>query len=91
MPNCCWMIHKGSTGIGHRDRIPASSGLSGKIIGDKRMMLIYAEACGNSEVWSGRDTASIMGSMNKMLNAKGDWFMNAEEAVHYGFCDEVFE
>jgi ATP-dependent protease ClpP protease subunit len=54
-------------------------------------MFIYAEACSNAEAWSGKDAASIMGSMNKMLNAKGDWFMNATEAVYYGLCDEVFE
>lgn len=90
MPHCCWMIHKGSTGIGHRDRIPARQWAKWEDFGDKRMMFIFAEACGNADAWSGKDTASIMGSMNKMLNAKGDWFMNAEEAVHYGFCDEVF-
>ncbi len=91
MPSCCWVIHKGSSGIGHRDRIPARQWAKWEDYCDKRMLFIYAEACSNSEAWSGKESASIMGSMNKMLNAKGDWFMNATEAVYYGFCDEVFE
>ena len=91
MSNCCWLIHKGSTGIGHRDRIPAKQWAKWEDYCDKRMMSIYAEVCSNSEAWSGKDTTTIMSSMNKMLNAKGDWFMNATDAVHYGFCDEVYE
>ena len=54
------------------------------------MMAIYAEACGNAGAWLGKDLSTVISSMNKMLNARGDWFMNAEEAVHYGFCDEVW-
>tara|TARA_R110001599_G_scaffold299806_1_gene504865 strand:+ start:671 stop:1309 length:639 start_codon:yes stop_codon:yes gene_type:complete len=90
MPNCCWMIHKGSTGIGDRDRIPARQWAKWEDFGDRRMMAIYAEACGNAGAWLGKDLSTVISSMNKMLNARGDWFMNAEEAVHYGFCDEVW-
>ena len=91
MPSCCWMIHKGSTGIGNRPRTEARQWAKWEDYADKRMMAIYAESCQGAEMWEGKDVTSIMSSMSKMLNGRGDWFMSATEAVSYGFCDEVFE
>tara|TARA_R110002167_G_scaffold31378_3_gene103071 strand:- start:649 stop:1290 length:642 start_codon:yes stop_codon:yes gene_type:complete len=91
MPSCCWMIHKGSTGIGNRPRTEARQWARWEDYTDRRMMTIYAESCQGAEMWEGKDVTSVMSSMSKMLNGRGDWFMSAHEAVSYGFCDEVFE
>tara|TARA_R110002167_G_scaffold93413_1_gene250359 strand:+ start:1207 stop:1845 length:639 start_codon:yes stop_codon:yes gene_type:complete len=90
MPSCCWMIHKGSTGIGSRPRTEARQWAKWEDFTDRRMLAIYAEACQGAEMWEGKDITSVMSSMSKMLNGRGDWFMSATEAVNYGFCDELY-
>jgi ATP-dependent Clp protease protease subunit len=59
------------------------------------MLDIYAKRCTKGayfeEKYQGGQT---MGKVKNFLNTKlksGDWYINAEEAVHYGFADKIID
>ena len=59
------------------------------------MLDVYARRCINGpyfqEKYSGNPT---IGKVKNFLNTKlksGDWYINSEEAVYYGFADEVID
>ena len=90
MPNCCWLLHKGSTGMGsHLTRTQAKSWSAWEDYCDNRMFDIYVDKCKNSIYYEGKKDSQIKSLLKRKLEARGDWFMTAEEAVAYGFADAV--
>ena len=90
MPNCCWLIHRGTTGIGnHLTRNQTKSWAAWEEHSDDRMFNIYVEKCKKSIYYKGKKDHQIKSILKRKLDAKGDWFMTAEEAVEHGFADAV--
>ena len=90
MPNCCWLLHKGTTGIStHLTRNQAKSWAAWEDYCDKRMIDIYTSKCINSIFFEGKSESYVRSAIKRKLDAKGDWFLTAEEAVEYGLTDEV--
>ena len=90
MPNCCWLIHRGSTGIGsHLTRKQAKSWAAWEDYADRRMIDIFTEKCKDSIYYKGRKDSQIRSDIKRKLDMKGDWFLTSEEAVEYGFADVV--
>ena len=90
MPSCCWMIHRGTTGIGdHLTRKQAKSWAAWEAHGDKRMIEIFASRCKKSPFYKGKTDSQIRSDIKRKLDTRGDWFLTSEEAVKYGFADSV--
>jgi len=90
MPNCCWLIHKGTTGIGgHLTRTQTKSWSDWENYADKRMIDVYLERCKKSIYFKGRKESQVRAMLKRKLESKGDWFLTSEEAVEYGFADSV--
>ncbi|GAH69628.1 unnamed protein product, partial [marine sediment metagenome] len=57
---------------------------------NERMLEIYAERCKNGEFFKGQQRRTIIDYIRKKLQEKTDWILTAEEAIHYGFADEIY-
>ena len=92
MPNCCWMIHRGSTGIGsHLTRKQTKSWAEWEMQCDNRMINIFTEKCKGSIYHKGKKDSQIKSDIKRKLDTKGDWFLTSREAVDYGLADEVYK
>lgn len=90
MPSCCWLIHRGTTGIGnHLTRKQAKSWAAWEEHADKRMVDIYAAKCVKSEKYKDRSESYVRSDIKRKLDTKGDWFLTSQEAVEHGFADVV--
>lgn len=90
MPNCCWLIHRGTTGIGpHLTRKQAKSWSAWEDFCDKRMVEIYTEKCKSSNYYKDKKESQVRSDIKRKLDMKGDWFLTPDQAVHYGFADTV--
>jgi len=89
MPDCFFMMHHGSAG--GEDTVRGMLTFAEQIAKDKsRMMEVYVWRCAGSEAFKDMSERQIENFLEKKLQLKQEWFMNAEEAVHYGFADGVF-
>lgn len=91
MPNCDWLIHDGSIDTGDMT-IRQFNSYHGYIDAMRRHMLeIYTDSCAatGSEFHDMKRNA-VKNFIRRKLQAKEDWWFNAEEAVTYGFADGVF-
>jgi ATP-dependent protease ClpP protease subunit len=90
MPNCCWLIHRGTTGISpHLTRKQARSWACWEDFCDKRMIDIYVAQCKKAPYHKGKKESQVRSEIKRKLDAKGDWFLTAEEAVEFGFANAV--
>ena len=90
MPNCCWLIHRGTTGIStHLTRNQAKSWAAWEDHCDKRMIDIYVSKCMSSIFYKGKSESYVRAAIKRKLDSKGDWFLTSDEAVEYGFADAV--
>ena len=90
MPNCCWLIHRGTTGISpHLTRKQAKSWSTWEDYCDRRMIDIYVARCKKAAYYKGKKESQVRSDIKRKLDAKGDWFLTAEEAVEFGFADTV--
>ena len=90
MPNCLFMIHDGGEGTnGTHNQVQSWAEICKK---QRELMLnIYAEKCQNGEAFHGLTIAKVKSKLNAILKEKEDWYMTAEEALAYGFIDEIIE
>ena len=89
MPDCLFMVHEGS--CGGEDTCKGMRTFMEEV--DKatdRMMDVYSERCEGSEGFDGMSRDQIEKYIRKKMDMKQEWFMDAEEAVRYGFADGVF-
>ena len=91
MPNCIFMCHYGSSDL--TGDFLSSQNFS---IVDKQnmqsMIDIYAERCHKSGAYfkDREDTLSKVKSYIKRKMKDGDWYMTAEQAIFYGFADQLY-
>lgn len=89
MPNCHFMFHFGSTGIGHREYISAHSWAEIEKAQTKVMMNMYAKRCANGEFFQDKSEYQIKRFLDSKFKTKGDWHLLPEEAKYYGFIDKL--
>lgn len=88
MPNCVFMIHEGSIHLGGTHK-------QGQVwaAADKRnalqMLDIFASRCMNGPGFQGKTPSQIKKFLQHKFNSKEDWIITAEEALYYGFIDEI--
>ena len=89
MPNSYFMVHYGSSGYYGQYQNVQNWNKYEKYICDI-MMTIYAQRCVEGEFFKSKKYT--VDKVKKYLYNKfksGDWYLSAEEAVHYGFADGV--
>lgn len=93
-PNTYFMTHFGSTETGGHYLNVQNWVQYEKHLCDV-MLNIYANRCISGAYFQDRyDKKPTIGKVKNFLNTKlksGDWYINAEEAVHYGFADEIID
>ena len=86
-PDMEMMVHFGSTEF-------SGEALAVKTYADftknssNKLLHIYAEKCKEAEYFSGQTQAKVASYLRTKIKDKGDWWMNAEEAIMYGFADD---
>lgn len=91
MPNAYFMCHFGSSGhIGNYLDVQQSAAFE-KRFTDK-MFEIYTEVCANGKFFIEQNPLPSPGKIKAFLKRKfkeGDWYLDAEESVYYGFADGI--
>lgn len=90
MPDTEFMIHHGSIGL-HGDSMAVKSAVDVNERLCKRMLTIFARRAIVGPYFKERDytEAKIASYIDKKIRAKIDWYLTAEEAIHYGFADGI--
>lgn len=92
MPNAYFMAHYGSVGF-NGNYLDASKYLEFQKRSTEKMIDIYAESAKNGKFFKEKMGTEV--SEHKIKNylkrklKDGDWYLNANEAVYYGFADGV--
>jgi ATP-dependent Clp protease protease subunit len=90
MPNCVFMCHYGSTSLTGEYLNAQNYAVIDKN-NMNNMINIYAERCIKGEFFRDRDySLSKVKSYIKRKMKDGDWYMDSESALEYGFIDNVF-
>jgi ATP-dependent protease ClpP protease subunit len=91
MPHTCFMVHNGSYSTeGHYDAVLSEVDFYKK--SESAMLDIYAEKCQYGEFFASKKSMTKIKCMNyirKKIKEKNDWYMDADEALYYGFCDGI--
>lgn len=88
--HCDFMIHYGSY-YDEGDLRKVVNGIEHYKKANKIMFEIYADGCINGLFFKERnmDRAQIVDFLTEKVEKYTDWWLTAEEAVYYGFMDEV--
>lgn len=90
MPNCDWLIHDGTSGVGSGLTIrQAKSWVDWEENNLKIMREMYVEACCRGEAFKGKNKSQIRSKIKSKMNSDEDWWLSARDAVYYGFADAV--
>lgn len=91
MPNCLFMCHYGSTDLSG-DYLSSHNFAAIDKINMQNMVDIYAERCHKKGKYfkEREDSLSKVKSYIKRKMKDGDWYLNPEDAVRYGFADAIF-
>lgn len=90
MPNCIFMCHYGSSEISG-DYLSSQNEAKLEREMTNKMVEIYAERCHKSGVFF-KERGDSLGKVKTYIKRKmkdGDWYLNSEEAVYYGFIDTI--
>lgn len=88
-PNCDFMIHYGSMDVGEINTISFHSESEwGKKL-DERMLTIYVNKCCGSSGFLKWSRNRIKTFLDRKMKDKQEWYLTAQDAVHYGFADAV--
>jgi ATP-dependent protease ClpP protease subunit len=91
MPNSYFMSHYGSTEISGDFLNAHNEAKYDQAIAD-RMFEIYSEQCVEGAFFQKHYKHTTVDKVNNFLRRRmksGDWYLTADEAVHYGFSDHV--
>lgn len=88
--NCDFMIHFGTLSDDGDYRTVVASIDKAKEQ-TETMLRVYAERCVNGEYFKSKnmDFDKTLKFIRKKIEKTNDWFMTPEEAVYYGFMDEI--
>jgi len=90
MPNSYFLIHWGEAGTGGYSPASYSQALWNKKI-DEDMLNLYVEiAYEYGAKFKGKSKKFVKETIENRMNKEGDVFFTPEEAVEWGFADEVF-
>lgn len=88
--NCNVLIHDGSTGIDSSfTHAQSQSWAKYEETIRKKMVAIYLGVCRVAEYFSGWTDNKIEKFLVDHMNKKGDWWLNSQDAVKYGFADGI--
>ena len=91
MPYACFMVHWGTySDSGHY--LTVKSGMEFGQKTEKMMLDIYSEKCVDGPFFKSQNmnVQDVSKYIEDKIITKSDWWLTAEEAVHYGFADQVF-
>jgi ATP-dependent protease ClpP protease subunit len=89
-PSCWFMVHEGSTDMCQEmTRKMARSYAKIEDRQDEQMMNIYASVCHSGEAFKDYEEEDIAKFIQKKMDSKEDWYLDAEETVKYGFADGI--
>jgi len=90
MPDCDFMIHHGSISI-ESNSMAAKSAIDFNDRLCKRMLQLFAERAilGKYFQERGYGISRIKSFIDRKIKDKSDWYMSAEEALYFGFCDGI--
>lgn len=91
MPSCEFMIHRGFLSLeGVATTVQSNAAWNKKT--DFRMLQIYAQKAVNGRFFRKKNMSKnqTMKYIDKKIRKLGDWNLEAEESVYYGFADGVF-
>jgi len=89
MPDSYFMFHYGSAGFYGEAKTYQSNAEFDKI-GDKTMVDIYVSVAKNGKRFQGWTENRIRNHITSQMDRKSDVFLVPEEAVAWGFADEIF-
>lgn len=87
--NTYFLIHEGQICITESEPKIASSAVKSHRLTINKFYDIYLSRCMNGLFFKGKNDRSIKNHLKKQLMKKGDWYLEAEEVVHYGFADGI--
>lgn len=90
MPNCDLIVHFGSLSLdGHQVAVESANRYYTKV--KNNMIDIYADRCVNGPFFvdRGYSRSKTRAYIKRKLESNVDWYLNSEEAIHYGFADKV--
>lgn len=87
--NTCFLIHEGQIFLGESEPKTANSAVRSHRLTINKFYDIYLSRCLNGNFFKDKNDKYIKNHLKKQLMKKGDWYLEAEEVVHYGFADGV--
>lgn len=90
MPHSTFMFHDGTLGIEGTVKQVNSAVEFGKVA-DKQMVKIYIDTMKHSGKYQKRSRKFIEEWLRTQMDKKEDVYLSAEEAVEYGFADNIFD
>jgi ATP-dependent protease ClpP protease subunit len=91
MPNAYFMCHYGSTEVVGNHLDVHNYMMHEKDISEN-MFQIYAEKCINGEFFKNKYKTPTVDKVKIFLKNKfknGDWYLNSQDAINYGFADSI--
>lgn len=89
-PDCEVMIHHGSLAVANTSMaVKSAVDMNEKYC--KRMLDIFARRAKNGKYFKerGYNESKIKSYIDRKIKDKGDWYLSADEALYYGFCDGI--
>ncbi len=90
MPDTVFMIHRGGADFSGT-HLEGVSYMDFAQLWQKKINKIYVKGCMKGEFFKDKTEKYIIDYINKKMDSKGDWWLDAEEAIHYGFADCIVE
>lgn len=91
MPDSYFMIHDGTTAHnGTVKQFQSFADFERRVVGP-RMLDIYVDVLKNKGKHSRKSREHIQSMLRELMDQREDVYFTAEEAVDYGFADEVFD
>tara|TARA_R110002020_G_scaffold155663_2_gene336835 strand:+ start:1946 stop:2575 length:630 start_codon:yes stop_codon:yes gene_type:complete len=88
--SCEFLVHFGSIGL-ETNSMAAKSMIEWNEKCNSVMLDIYSQRCQGSQAFGSKPVSYIKNYIKTKIKNTQEWFMTAEEAVHYGFADGIIE
>ncbi|RDJ35309.1 MAG: hypothetical protein DWQ19_10875 [Crenarchaeota archaeon] len=91
-PDCEFMLHHGSVSL-EDNSIAVRSAVETNERYCRRMLEIFARRAKNAQFFKERkySESKIKSYIDRKIKDKSDWYLDAEEALYYGFVDEILD
>tara|TARA_Y100000593_G_C4313310_1_gene339490 strand:+ start:2067 stop:2696 length:630 start_codon:yes stop_codon:yes gene_type:complete len=89
-PSCEFLVHFGSIGL-EANSMAAKSMIEWNEKCNSVMLDIYSQRCCGSKAFAEKPASYIKNYIKTKIKNTQEWFMTAEEAIHYGFADDMIK